>query len=78
MSRFYLTNPSETKRQFCAEVGRDIEPGEVIPVTEAVASTLMNAHSPLYVGYDEPDWDYYHAARGERGDPTSIQERPNG
>lgn len=49
-------------------------------MTEAQAASVIANEPMFFVGYDAPDWDYFHAPRGERGDrdPTSIQERPNG
>lgn len=64
MTHFYMTNPSEVEPRFCKVTDRLLTPGEVVEITEKVASTLLCANvSEFFVGYDQPDWDYYHAPR---------------
>jgi hypothetical protein len=63
VTRFYTTNPSETEFRFCKHLGQTLAPGEVIEVTEATAASILNDGVEFFVGFDTPDWDYYHAPR---------------
>lgn len=71
MIRLFMTNPSEDTPKHCALTERTIGPREIVEVTESQAATLL-AEEPngFFVGYEPPDWDYYHAPRAA-GEITS-------
>ena len=64
MTRFYMTNPSDDEPRTCALIDRTLEPGDIVEITEAQASTLLGEEpNGFFVGYELPDWDHYHADR---------------
>lgn len=66
MTRLFMTNPSENEPRHCALINRTLEPGEIVQISEAKASTLLGEEpNGFFVGFDPPDWDYYHAPRAK-------------
>jgi len=49
-------------------IDRTLGPHDVVEVTEQQAAVLLSEEpNGFFVGYEPPDWDYYHAPR-ESGD----------
>lgn len=66
MIRLFMTNPSESESRHCAQIDRTLEPGEIVAISEVQAATLLALEpTGFFVGYDEPDWDYYRAPRAK-------------
>lgn len=72
-----MTNPSEAESRFCPPISRTLEAGEIVEVTETQAASVIANEPMFFVGYDEPDWPYYHAPRRHlEAETTSTRRDP--
>ena len=73
MIRLFMTNPSEIKLAKCALTDLTLEPGDDVEVSEPVgAAHLATEPDGFFIGYEDPDWDYFHAPRAADAIDTTV------
>jgi hypothetical protein len=68
MTHWYMTNPSDVQPRSCALINQTLQPGEIVEITEEQAAQMLATEpTGFFVGYDEPEWEYFHAERTTHG-----------